>query len=72
MAKKEGLVLEALGTAHTEGPLPELVKARTQAVHHHLISRHTHELLHLTATHRRQLAKNHTHFCIKQQRLDDR
>ena len=51
LAGHEGLLLDALGAAHTEGPLPELVKAAAQAVHHHVISAHAHELLHLAATH---------------------
>ena len=50
MAEKEGLVLEALRAAHTEGPLSELVKASAQALDHYLVSGHAHELLHLTAT----------------------
>lgn len=51
MAGQEGLVLDGLRGAHTVGPLPQLVKAGAQAVHHQVVLRHAHELLHLTATH---------------------
>ena len=57
MAGQEGLVLDALGGAHAVGPLPQLVKAGTQAVHHHVIFRHAHELLHLAA-HTTQITSN--------------
>ena len=49
LADQEGLVLDALRAAYTEGPLLHLVEAGAQAVHHHIVSRHAHELLHLTA-----------------------
>ena len=51
LAGQEGLVLDALRAANTEGPFPHLVKAGAQAVHHHVVPRHAHELLHLTAPH---------------------
>ena len=51
MTRQEGLVPKGLRAAHTVGPLPQLVKAGAQAVHHQVIPGHVHKLLHPTATH---------------------